>query len=224
MGVTVSLKQISPLTLEIFKQDPKQVELFYDAQWLQSSAFCEPYASQFKQDAKAKLSGSVYQEQFISEWAIADLDLHKYWPELTYLLAGYIPRYSDRDLALPELKVRSDLMEEGNFMEFLIIDNSNWDGRPLVNAIFSGTQIEKDGADWYQTPEEVKQILDALQEISRKGFRKRFRREAKSEKPCPWFDWEEEEMLDWLTDYYNEMVKYYQNTTESGNAILGNVS
>jgi Domain of unknown function (DUF1877) len=231
MGVTVSLKQISPATLEILTQNPEQIELFSSAQWLPSSAawqrksyLSEPYASQFKQDAQVKFSGSVYEEQFVTEWAIPELDLHKYWPELTYLLAGYIPVYSDRELSLPELQARSDLMEKSNFMEFLIIENSEWDGRPLVNAIFAGIQIGEQGADWYQTSEEVTQILDGLLGISKKGFRERYRREAKSEEPCPWFDWEEEEMLDWLMGYYREMVEYYQDASQRGNAILGHVS
>jgi hypothetical protein len=105
MGVTVSLKQISPLTLDILTQDPELFKLFSDSQWLPNSAMWErsslpeSYASQFKQDAESKFKGSVYsvyKERFVSEWIIPELDLHKYWPELTYLLAGFIPNYSAR--------------------------------------------------------------------------------------------------------------------------------
>jgi hypothetical protein len=115
-------------------------------------------------------------------------------------------------------------MVESNFMDFLIFENSNWDEKPLVNVIFAGKFIKRRVNDWYQTPVEVKQILDGLLEISRSGFQARFQREAQSENPCNWFDWEEEEMLDWLTGYYNEMLEYYQDAVQRSNAILGNLS
>jgi hypothetical protein len=227
MGVTVSLKQISPSALDILIQDPAQLELFFAAKWLPSSPawrtrqYCsELDASQYQQEAKLKFSGSVYEEQFAAEWTLPELDVHKYWADMTYLLAGYIPSYSAKSLALPELQARSDLMKEDNFMEFLLIENSEWDKRPLVNAIFAGNFFGED-THWYQTPEEVGQISEGLQRISRKGFRARYRREAKSEEPCPWIDWEEEEMLDWLTGYYNEMVEDYKDAFQRGNAMLG---
>jgi hypothetical protein len=231
MGVTFYLKQISVSTLNILKQNPKQVELFYAAKWLPESSFWQrarywvgSSADAAKQDSEAQFGSASYRSQFVSEWEIPDLDLHKYFPELTYLLAGYIPDSSEGRLAIPELQSRPDLMQKKNFMEFFIIENSAWDGLPLVNAIWAGTQVGRKENNWYQTPEEVGCILDGLLWIAEEGFQARYQREAESEEPCPWFDWEEEEMLDWLTDYYNAMVHYYQDALRRGNAILAHLS
>jgi hypothetical protein len=231
MGVTLHLKQISTSTLETFKQDPKQVELFYAAQWLPESSFwqratywTDSSANVVKQESETQFGSSSRRDQFVSEWEVPDLDLHKYFPELTYLLAGYIPDSSEGRLALPELQLRPELMQKNTFMQFFIIEDSEWDSLPLVNAIWAGTQIGREGTNWYQTPEEVSQILNGLLTISEGGFQARYQREAESDEPCPWFDWEEEEMLEWLTDYYSEMVNYYQDATQRGNAMLADLS
>lgn len=231
MGVTLYLKQISTSTLETLKQDPKQVELFYAAQWLPESSFwqratywTDSSANVVKQKSETQFGSSSRRDQFVGEWEVPDLDLHKYFPELTYLLAGYIPDSSEGRLALPELQLHPELMQKNTFMQFFIIENSEWDGLPLVNAIWAGTQIGREGINWYQTPEEVSQILNGLLTMSEHGFQARYQREAGSDEPCPWFDWEEEEMLDWLTDYYNKMVNYYQDATQRGNAMLAHLS
>jgi hypothetical protein len=149
--------------------------------------------------------------------------LHKYHPELTYILAGHIPDYSQKHLALPELQTRSELMQQDNFMNFLIIENSEWDGLPLVNALFAGATIStnKYGTDtWYQTPEQVGDILDGLLWISDDGFRERCERESEIDRVGSWIDWEEEEMTDWLTDYYQQILDYYQCASQDNNAML----
>ncbi len=214
MGITLHLKPILASTLEILKQNPEQVKLFYDSQYLSKSA------------VNSSLVTSTYADQFIDEWETPDLDLHKYYPEMSYLLGGYLEYYSERHLALPELQSRQDLMQKDNYMNFLIIEDSEWDGLPLVNAINAGMWIgEEEDYCWYQTPEEVGQILDGLIWISESGFRSRCRREAELDRLDDWFDWEEaEDMEDCLTDYYKQMVKYYQYAARRGNAMLGMIS
>jgi Domain of unknown function (DUF1877) len=127
-------------------------------------------------------------------------------------------------LNMVELQSRADLMQKNTFMQFFIIENSEWDGLPLVNAIWVGTPIGKEATDWYQTPEEISQILGGLLSISEEGFQARYLREAQANKPCPWFDWEEEDMLNWLTSYYKKMLNYYQDAAQRGNAILVDLS
>jgi Domain of unknown function (DUF1877) len=230
MGITLHLKQISVSTLTILQQDPKQVELFRSAEFLAESPFwqkrkwADSSADDTKQWSDSKLGSSPYRDQFVAEWEIPDLDLHKSFPELTYLLAGFIPYTYQGIFALPELKSRPDLMQEETFMDFFIIESSAWDGLPLVNAIWAGTKIGEEGGSWYQTPEEVKQLLKGLRRLSRKGFRTRYYREAKSDEPCPWFDWDEEDEVDGLTDNYNEMVKYYRDASKRNHAMLSYLS
>jgi Domain of unknown function (DUF1877) len=212
MGITLHLKHISPETLENLKQDPAEVEIFYDAEWLSKDKLANQYGN------------STHLDLFLSEWEVSDLDLHKYYPELTYILAGHIPDYEQRHFALPELQVRSDLMGKDNFMDFLIIENSEWDGLPLVNALFAGVGIGEERATWYQMPEQVGDILDALLWISDDGFRERCEREREIDRVGEWIDWEDEEMIDYLVDYYNQIFDYYQHASQSNNAMLIDLS
>jgi Domain of unknown function (DUF1877) len=212
MGITLHLKHISLETLEILKQDITQIDIFYDAEW------------PTKDKLENKYTSSTHLNLFLSEWETSDLDLHKYYPELTYILAGYIPDYGQRNLALPELQARSDLMQKDNFMDFLIIEDSEWDGLPLVNALWTGVGIGEERATWYQTPEQVGDILDALLWIADDGFRERCERECELDRVGSWIDWEEEEMIDWLTDYYNQIFDYYQCASQSNKAMLIDLS
>jgi Domain of unknown function (DUF1877) len=250
MGITLYLKQISVSTLEILKQDPSYIELFYSAKSLSEPVFSKkesdvinaylmakeakaqsnnPFLADMmkmaKQESEVKFDDSSFRDQFVAEWKTPALDLHKDFPDLTYLLAGYIPDYSERNYAIPELKSRSDFMKEDNFMNFLLIENSEWDGLPLVNAIFTGTAIgAEEFTSWYQTPEEVSMILDGLVSLSEKGFQERYWRESNSDTLCPCLDWAEEEAMDFLTDYYNEMVSYYQEASQKDEVMLVQLS
>ena len=212
MGITLHLKQISSEILEIIKQDSIQVDIFYDAEWLT------------KDKLESKYGKSTHIDLFLSAWETSDLDLHKYYPHLTYVLAGHTTDYEQRHLALPELQARIDLMQEDNFMNFLMIEDSKWDGLPLVNALFKGVGIGKERATGYQTTEEVGTILDALLWISDDGFRERCERTTELERVRDWDDWDEEEMIDCLTDYYNQIVNYYQSASRSNNAMLLDLS
>jgi len=67
-----------------------------------------------------------------------------------------------------------------HFPEFLVIDNSEWDGLPLVNAICSGRDIGQKATGYgparYLLPEEVEIIASGLDAISVKGFCERYDR------------------------------------------------
>jgi Domain of unknown function (DUF1877) len=209
MGCTLYLQQISQSTLEILKREPDNLELFYEAQYMSVS-----------DSDLVQTGGNPDRTQFIREWKTPSLDLHKYFPELTYLLAGHLPDYSDRQTAIPELQSRKDLMRKDNFMQFTIIESSCWDGKPLVNAIWTGTQFIEEGMEWYQTDKEVKEIINGLLEISKKGFRDRYLNEAKSNNPCYQIDWDDKEMIDYLTDYSTQMVNYYLNAADRNNSMF----
>jgi Domain of unknown function (DUF1877) len=250
MGITLYLKQISVSTLEILKQDSRNLEIFYSAKSISEISFSKKEADiinaymmakqakaqsdnpllaemmkMAKQESEVKIGDSPFRDQFVTEWKTPALGLYKDFTDLTYLLAGYIPEYSERDYAITELKSRSDLMKEDNFMDFLLIENSEWDGLPLVNAIFTGTAIgTEELTSWYQTPEEVSRILAGLISLSEEGFQARYRRESNSDTLCPCLDWEEEETMYFLTDYYNEMVDYYQEALDKSGAMLVELS
>ena len=151
MGITLYINQISKSTLEILKQNPKNLEFLYGIRWMPESEL-----EIFQQES------GLSKESFDREWETPALDLHKDFSEISYLLAGHLPDYADRHTAIPELQSRQDLMQLDSFMNFVTIEDSVWDGKPLVNAIFAGTQLSSDGADWYQTHQEVEEIVNRL--------------------------------------------------------------
>ncbi|MGV0107647.1 DUF1877 domain-containing protein [Nostoc sp. DSM 114160] len=254
MGITGEIKQISASTLELLKEDPLLVEVFRDAQWLPESALWqrETYGLGYetiKKKARARFDKlptsqglsrfiprnrrqwkknydwQVLEQRFLAEWENLELDLHKSWIELTFLLAGYVPGYyATSQGKIPELIV--DQGYKKDFLPFSVIENSAWDGMPLINAFGAGKEIGDEnttsyGPMRYLSPgDEVGEILDGLLELSQEGFQNRFIRESQKSEPIPWIDWSEEEMLDWMTDYYNEIVDYYQSAVRQHKALL----
>jgi Domain of unknown function (DUF1877) len=253
MGISAELKQISTPTLELLKQDAYLVGSFFDARWLAESPFWrnskwrDESVKQTQQQARerfGKLSLSqtiqrnlkrifkqnkvvdydwkALETQFLQEWKVPELDLHKYYYELTFLLAGYIPSYYSTGSILPELKAYNNRSNK-NFLPFLVIENSEWDSRPLVNAIGAGVELGYEtgyGSVRYIIPNEIEQVLDGLLRLTEEGFKERYRQASQKSSLAYWMDWSDEEMFEWLTDYYNDMVNYYQDAATNGRAML----
>jgi len=210
MGITGNLKEIRPSTLETLRQDPAFVGLLLDAQYLPETEI------EFRQFPEL-------QAQFAAEWETPELDLDKYVSELTFLLAGYIPGYISSSTTIAELRANSELMakaREKDFIPFLVIENSEWDELPLVNAVGAGTEIGHElgyGKARYLLPDEVTQVLNGLAALGEEGFQERLSREA--ENGNVQFDLGEE-IQEYLLEYYNEMLNYYQETSARQNAML----
>jgi hypothetical protein len=242
MSITFQIKRISISTLELIQQDPLLLSPFFDARWLSESVFWQQRKWKHESDEKTKQAARVrftkslqdrnrwknkynlqaLEQQLLFEWQTPELDLHKYFTELTYLLAGYIPSYFSTEWITPEL-ISVARENRGNFLPFLVVENSEWDGLPLVNALGAGTEIGAAmgyGKARYLLPEEVGDILDGLLFLSEEGFQERYKRESQRANPLPWIDWGEEEMLDWLTDYFNEIQDYYEDTFRNKEAML----
>lgn len=249
MGIVGQLKQISGLTLEYFRKDSSLVDLFLTAKWLPESAFWQStdYRDEkTKQEAQQKFEKQKLSNEdkrrlialFLAEWETPELDLHKSWSELTFLLAGYIPVYVDSGYTIPELRNENNpkprnvwskifqpckYYENQTFLPFLVKFNSEWDGLPLVNAIGAGKEIgyrTDYGTIRYRLPDQVEQILDGLTHLRETGLQNRFYQESEKANPCPLIDWSEEEMLEWMTDYYREIHAYYQDAATQGKAML----
>jgi hypothetical protein len=254
MGIVCKLHQISIPTLNTLRQEPILVKLFWAASCLPESPFWQEntfWDSKYIEDYKQRSQTSFEQfkwadsqeketlkNQFLSEWEIPELDLHKNWEGLSFLLAGYVrvQAYSSSPSTHTAPELRSPKPNRWNwlfsilkdretkeFFDFLVLDKSEWDGLPLVNAIGAGTEIGYAtgyGPLRYLLPDEVQLISDGLIKISEDGFQKRYMRESEKEDPCPWIDWSEEDMLEWMTDYYKEMVDYYRSAAINQKAML----
>jgi hypothetical protein len=243
MSITARLKQVSVETLEILREDPLLLPAFFDAKFLPESPYWQKalyigkYAERLKQEVRAKFGRTshnpnkwignynweILEQQFLSEWETPHLDLHKYFPELTFLMAGYVPGEVSSQWTIPEIKALFIDESHKYFLSFLVIENSEWDNLPLVNAIGAGKEIDYEtdyGQVRYLLTDEVGQILDGLLLLSQEGFQERFKRESEKAELLPWIDWSEEKMLDGLTEYYNQITSYYEETLRNQQAML----
>jgi hypothetical protein len=224
MGITCKLKQISISILENIKEDSLLLNLLFEAKWLPESELWLKLVT-YRQDPNRSKNHDdlkTLELQLLSEWEAPELDLHKYFPELTYLLAGYVPSYFSSEWIVPELMSIAQ-KNSNDFLPFLVVEKSEWDGLPLVNAIGAGTEINFEmgyGKPRYLLIDEVGEILDGLLFLSEEGFQERYRRESEKANPLPWIDWDEEEMLDWMTDYFNDIQDYYTDTFRQKKAML----
>ncbi|MDX2243999.1 MAG: hypothetical protein NW224_25260 [Leptolyngbyaceae cyanobacterium bins.302] len=124
MGIVGKVKQVSLSSLELCRQAPELMELFFAAKWLPESAFWQ--RASYRQDKSAeKIKQEAYQtferwrfshedrqrikSQFLAEWENPELDLDKSWQEFTFLLAGYTPVYIDSEWTVPELRSQDSL-------------------------------------------------------------------------------------------------------------------
>lgn len=218
MGIVCELKQISVPTLEVLKQSSSQVSSFFNARWSTPEEELiddqNPFLPSILEARRRSPEG-----QFIEEWKMPALSLHKYWAELSFFLAGYIP---GSKWTIPELRSSANQAQK-DFLPFLVIENSQWDGLPLVNVIGAGTKIGYSTSYapvQYLQPDQVEQVLHGLIKLSKTDFQERYRRESRQEQPCSWIDWSEKQMLKWLTDYYKNIVDYHKSAVANHRAML----
>ncbi|OUL22862.1 hypothetical protein BV378_23395 [Nostoc sp. RF31YmG] len=244
-SLTLEILRQNPPIVELFRSAKYQPESPF---WKQATYWNGESAEKTKERSQERFERfcrvhSYKQEslknQFLAEWEIPALELDKSWSELTFFLAGYIPGYVSSEWTLPELKTsktpihknwwkklfsRQKPNEEKDFLSFLVIKTSQWDGLPLVNAIGTGAEIGYAtgyGPMRYLLPNEVEQVMNGLIKLSKNGFQERFYRESEKEEPCPWIDWsDKEELMEWMTDLYNETVSYYQDAAMHQRAML----
>jgi hypothetical protein len=235
MGIEAELKQISLTTLELLKQDYYLWGSFFSARWLPDFAswrelqWSEESTQTAKQQVREKivrlplsqtlkrslkqvfkphevvdLNWEYLEKLFISEWEVPHLDVHKYFQGINILIAGYTVGYYSKDWILPELEIYTRVPNR-DFLPFLVVPTSEWDGLPLVNAIGGGAELE------YQTgygfvkcllPSEVDLVLDGLIQLGEEGFQGRYKRESIKKTPCRWIEWSNEDLLQDLTSYY----------------------
>jgi hypothetical protein len=253
MGIVGELKQVSVSTLEILRQNSPLVELFRTARYLpESASWKQTYqtsdsAERIQKECQKeferfrwvdKHEQETLKNQFLAEWEIPALSLDKSWSELTCFLSGYLPIYIS-SWAVPELEqfrtpIKQSILgrlfsrypayREKDFLNFLVIEESEWDGLPLVNAFGAGAEIGYAtgyGPMRYLLSHEVEQVMNGLIKLSEKGLEERFWREAEMEELRPWIDWSaKEDLLEWMIELYNQTLNYYQDAAMNQRAML----
>ncbi|OYD86980.1 hypothetical protein CDG77_31960 [Nostoc sp. 'Peltigera membranacea cyanobiont' 213] len=176
--------------------------------------------------------------EFLKEWQISELSLGKSWHELHFLLTGYthtdklsflVSKNSSNNLPKISLnnwsffKIFNPILGNKKYIEQYISPRLDIDNLPLVNAILGGTEIgnkEGYGKHRYLIPDEVRQVAEALSELSENGFITRYKREEVKEEQVGIIDWSEPETVEWLTEYYKGITAYYIAANNLGNAML----
>jgi hypothetical protein len=141
---------------------------------------------------------------------------------------------------LNELIANPDLVEELIFNEeedddsididkawhgiHFLLNNDPWDGEePLKFTILGKYEIGEDvgyGPAHYLTSEDVKTITKALSNISAEALKSKFDADKMIKADIYPSVWEEEDVVEYLIEYYKVLVDYYNDAAEKGNAML----
>ena len=129
------------------------------------------------------LEKRVYTEEYTEDPDLLDLD--KCWENIYFLLTGYTS--SDFEKAKP----------------------------PLSLILFNGTVLDENqdmgyGPATYSSLEEVKEISNALPEVSREKLRSKFESLKSKDSELYPFKPDSEDMFDYVFEYYNKMKEFYQ--------------
>lgn len=146
------------------------------------------------------IADSVLLEEFADaddiEESGSQLDLDKSWDAINFLLTGH----------------SLDTIESAE--------------PPLSGVIFSGQIIDEDqdmgyGPAQYLTPAQVKEVNDALVNISNDEFRRRYDPEKLKDKGVYPQSWgEDEDEKEYLTNYFNDLKIFYSKAAKEGQAIV----
>jgi hypothetical protein len=194
MSINGVIQEISVETLRLFQQDTSLVE-----------SFINEFDSEIQTD-------------------IDKLELNQWFDVLTFLLAGYNPGYLTSEVTtILELRESKELMlasKNRDFAAFTVIEESKWDGLPLVNAFGAGVEIGDEmgyGKVRYLTSELVQEILRGLVKLGREGYQRRVIRTSEDTN-LP-FDLDEDNQ-EFVMEYFEEILDYYQNASSRSSAML----
>ena len=106
-----------------------------------------------------------------------------------------------------------------------LLTGSAWGGkRPLSNAVMGGQEFGPDlgyGPARYLTPDQVKEVAAALDEITSATLRDRFNPKAMTKAEIyTWHEDEGEEGLEYFLEYYAQVRAYFQQAARKGNGML----
>jgi hypothetical protein len=107
-----------------------------------------------------------------------------------------------------------------------LLAGDNWQGDdPLIWVIGGGDEIGNDlvyGPAQYLTPEKVRMAAEALSGLTREDLKLKYDPEGWNDLVYPtgiWLD-EGDDALEWLLEYFDGLVGYYQDSSSKGNAML----
>lgn len=142
-----------------------------------------------------------------------------------------------KDSSLLENRIYDDETEEQN-PKLVDIDKA-WDGiiflltghnfensnHPLTKVFFSGQTIDEDqdlgyGPGHYLTPEQVKDLNTQIAKISIDELRSKYDAKKMMELEVYPTAWQDNEMVDYLTDYFQTVQEIFSAATKNDEAII----
>lgn len=118
-----------------------------------------------------------------------------------------------------------DLDKTWNGLHYLLAGD-NWEGQdPLIWVIGGGEEIGDDlvyGPARHLTPEKVRMAAEALSGLTKESLKPKYNPEAWNDRIYPTGIWADEgnDALEWLMEYFEGLVRFYQDASSKGNAVL----
>jgi hypothetical protein len=161
-------------------------------------------------------------------------------------MIGNLFRVTSKDL--DEILENSDILEDKIYAEegehlkdFLDLDKS-WDGifylltgygmddlerveSPLSSVLYGGEVVDKDqdvgyGPAQYITPDQVKELSNVLEPITKEDLQKKYDGEAMMKAEIYPEVWNESESLDYLLEGFEETKKFYKQAAIENKAVI----
>ena len=125
--------------------------------------------------------------------------------------------------ALPECTVE----KSWNAIEFILDRLAQAERIPWIGPLTEGesTGLELDyGPVWYRTPEQVRDLAGILSAISKEDFKRGYMPQKMAENSVYPEIWdrreEQEENFEYVWEWYTEMVSFYSEASDAGDAML----
>lgn len=119
-----------------------------------------------------------------------------------------------------------DIDKSWHAIHFLLC-NQAWEGKPpLGNVVLGGTPLGEEDVGYgparFLTPKEVQQASEALAKISVKELLSRFDGKAMDKAEIYPEGWAEtpEDHLEYIGDFYPQLVEFFHTTASKGEAML----
>ncbi|MCW3105754.1 MAG: hypothetical protein JWQ09_260 [Segetibacter sp.] len=96
---------------------------------------------------------------------------------------------------------------------------------PLTKVLFSGQMIDEDqnlgyGSGQYLRPNQVKELSEEISKISDEDLRKRYDAKKMTELDVYPNSWEDDDIVDYLTDNFRTIQKVYAEAAKNDEAII----
>ena len=145
----------------------------------------------------------------------------KHYIDESSLLAHRVHHLADTDTA------RYDIDKSWDGIIFLLTGkNSSDTTEPLSRLIFSNRLIDKQqdlgtGPAYYLLPEEVTELYQKIKDIVPSSLKKNFNAAAMKELGVyPNNVWDEEEVDDYLIEYFETIQEVFETASENGEAVI----